>query len=178
MLCLDMKFVARLRGISSRSSSNPTSSSTSPIATIPTTTSSITSSITSSPSTSASNIEENKSGKVRQRESGEIINSFTTTATTTTTTIITTVSDSEEKLSESMASLQEMISRNRSRSVCVAAILPSSLQIRQLRRRASHVYVNFLSLSFFFSLCPNGGIKQTYIYSQYNKIISEIYLYK
>jgi hypothetical protein len=38
--------------------------------------------------------------------------------------------------------VQEMIRRNRSRSVCVAAILPTSQHLRQLHRRASHhVYV-------------------------------------
>lgn len=49
-------------------------------------------------------------------------------------------SDSEEELLRPGSSVQEMIRRNRSRSVCVATILPPS-QLRQLHRRASHVYV-------------------------------------
>lgn len=73
---------------------------------------------------SSSSTERNKSRKAR-RESGEVK---------------ITTSDSEEELLRPGSSIQEMIRRNRSRSVCVATILPSS-QLRQLHRRASHVYV-------------------------------------
>lgn len=112
MLCLDMKLVSRLRGTASSSTTN-TSSSTHPM----------TSSISS-----ASSAERNKSRKPR-RESGEVA------------VPITVTSDSEEELLRpGYSSVQEMIRRNRSRSVCVAALLPSS-QLRQLHRRASHVYV-------------------------------------
>ncbi|EFN74134.1 GTPase-activating Rap/Ran-GAP domain-like protein 3 [Camponotus floridanus] len=70
---------------------------------------------------SLSSTEKSKSRKAR-RDSGEV-------------PIIT--SDSEEELLRPGSSVQEMIRRNRSRSVCVA-ILPSS-QLRHLHRRASHV---------------------------------------
>lgn len=114
MLCLDIKLVSRLRGVSSGTASSTASSAH------PTTASA------SSSSTSASTAEKSKSRKVK-RESGEVASS-------------TTTSDSEEESSRPSSSVQEMIRRNRSRSVCVAAILPSS-QVRQLHRRASHVYV-------------------------------------
>ncbi|XP_014478192.1 PREDICTED: GTPase-activating Rap/Ran-GAP domain-like protein 3 isoform X1 [Dinoponera quadriceps] len=104
MLCLDIKLVARLRGVSSGS----TSSSASPALTT---------------TTAGSTTSTSKSRKAR-RESGENVGS-------------TTTSDSEEELLRPNSSVQEMIRRNRSRSVCVAAILPSS-QLRQLHRRASH----------------------------------------
>lgn len=113
MLCLDIKLVARLRGVTS----GTTSSSASPA--LPTT------GAASSSSSTSGTVEKSKFRKAR-RESGEIASS-------------TTTSDSEEELLR--PSVQEMIRRNRSRSVCVAAILPS-LQLRQLHRRASHhVYV-------------------------------------
>ncbi|XP_039303829.1 GTPase-activating Rap/Ran-GAP domain-like protein 3 [Solenopsis invicta] len=112
MLCLDIKLVSRLRGVSSGTASSTASSAH------PTTASA------SSSSTSASTAEKSKSRKVK-RESGEVASS-------------TTTSDSEEESSRPSSSVQEMIRRNRSRSVCVAAILPSS-QLRQLHRRASHV---------------------------------------
>lgn len=72
---------------------------------------------------SLNSTDKSKSRKAR-RDSGEV-------------PIIT--SDSEEELLRPGSSVQEMIRRNRSRSVCVA-ILPSS-QLRHLHRRASHVYV-------------------------------------
>lgn len=111
MLCLDIKLVSRLRGVSASStasSGHPATASA------------------SSSSASPSSAERSKSRRVK-RESGEITSS-------------TTTSDSEEESSRPSSSVQEMIRRNRSRSVCVAAILPSS-QLRQLHRRASHVYV-------------------------------------
>lgn len=111
MLCLDMKLVSRLRGTAAASATN-----TSP------TTQSATSVV--SPSLSSST-ERNKSHKAR-RESGEAIP--------------ITTSDSEEELLRPGSSVQEMSRRSRSRSVCVTTILPSS-QLRQLHRRASHVYV-------------------------------------
>lgn len=111
MLCLDIKLVSRLRGVSSGTASS-TASSTHPA--------------TASSSTSASSAEKSKSRRVK-RESGEVTSS-------------TTTSDSEEESLRPSSAVQEMIRRNRSRSVCVAAILPSS-QLRQLHRRASHVYV-------------------------------------
>jgi len=114
MLCLDIKLVSRLRGISSGTASS-TASSTHPTA-----------ASASSSSTSANSAEKSKSRKVK-RENSEVASS-------------TTTSDSEEELLRPSSSVQEMIRRNRSRSVCVAAILPSS-QLRQLHRRASHVYV-------------------------------------
>lgn len=81
-------------------------------------------------------MEKSKSRRVK-RESGEVASS-------------TTTSDSEEESLRPNLSVQEMIRRNRSRSVCVATILPSS-QLRQLHRRASHVYVALTR-----DLCSSG----------------------
>jgi len=107
MLCMDIKFVSRLRGISSGAASS-------------------THQATTASSSTASPAEKSKSRKAR-RESGEDVS--------------VVVSDSEEDSLLPDLSDQEMIRRNRSRSVCVATILPST-QLRQLHRRASHyVYV-------------------------------------
>lgn len=81
---------------------------------------------TSAVSPSLSSMDKIKSRKAR-RESGEAAVPITT-------------SDSEEELLRPGSSVQEMNRRSRSRSVCVTTILPSS-QLRQLHRRASHVYV-------------------------------------
>jgi len=119
MLCLDIKLVSRLRGVSF--SSNAGSSSTSP-------THSAASAASSPPATAASSAERSK-GRRTKRDHGDHA--------------AATISDSEEEsLRPCYASVQEMIRRNRSRSVCVAAILPTSQHLRQLHRRASHhVYV-------------------------------------
>ncbi|XP_077267792.1 GTPase-activating Rap/Ran-GAP domain-like protein 3 isoform X2 [Temnothorax americanus] len=108
MLCLDIKLVSRIRGASSGTASSTHSATAS----------------ASSSSTSASSAEKSKSRRVK-RESGEVASSIT-------------ISDSEEESLRPSSSVQEMIRRNRSRSVCVAAIMPPS-QLRQLHRRASHV---------------------------------------
>ncbi|XP_054016095.1 GTPase-activating Rap/Ran-GAP domain-like protein 3 isoform X1 [Hylaeus anthracinus] len=103
MLCLDMKLVSRLRGVSLTSGS---STSVSPL--------SSTSTSTSSTTTGA---EKWKRSKGRRESTGNSL----------------TESDSDEE----MASIgQDLIRRNRSRSVCVSA-LPSS-QLKHLHRRASH----------------------------------------
>ncbi|KYN07546.1 PREDICTED: GTPase-activating Rap/Ran-GAP domain-like protein 3 isoform X1 [Cyphomyrmex costatus] len=112
MLCLDIKLVSRLRGVSSGTASSTASS------THPTTTASASSSWTSF-------AEKSMFRKVKRHESGEVASSATT-------------SDSEEESLRPSSNIQEMIRRNRSRSVCVAALMPSS-QLRQLHRRASHV---------------------------------------
>ncbi|KAG5307200.1 GARL3 protein, partial [Acromyrmex insinuator] len=111
MLCLDIKLVSRLRGVSSGTASS-TASSTHP------TTASVS-------STSMSSAEKSKFRRVKRHESSEVASSNTT-------------SDSEEESLRPSSSIQEMIRRNRSRSICVAALMPSS-QLRQLHRRASHV---------------------------------------
>lgn len=110
MLCLDIKLVSRLRGVSSSSAAG----STSP---------------THSAASAAIGTEKSKCRKTR-RENGDA-------------PAVAVISDNEEEsLRPPCASVQEMIRRNRSRSVCVAAILPSSQHLRQLHRRASHhVYV-------------------------------------
>lgn len=88
-----------------------------------------TSSSPTHPATSSVSPSERSKSRKARRESGEVA------------VPITVTSDSEEELLRpGCPSVQEMIRRNRSRSVCVAAILPSS-QLRQLHRRASHVYV-------------------------------------
>ncbi|KAG5344721.1 GARL3 protein, partial [Acromyrmex charruanus] len=111
MLCLDIKLVSRLRGVSSGTASSTASS------THPTT--------ASASSSSMSSAEKSKFRRVKRHESSEVASS-------------TTTSDSEEESLRPSSSIQEMIRRNRSRSVCVAALMPSS-QLRQLHRRASHV---------------------------------------
>ncbi|XP_011703060.1 PREDICTED: GTPase-activating Rap/Ran-GAP domain-like protein 3 isoform X1 [Wasmannia auropunctata] len=116
MLCLDIKLVSRLRGVSFGTASSSTASSAHPA----------TGASASSSSTSAGTAEKSKSRRVKRHESGEVASSACTT------------SDSEEESLRPSSTVQEMIRRNRSRSVCVAAILPSS-QLRQLHRRASHV---------------------------------------
>ncbi|KAG7209557.1 hypothetical protein KM043_015635 [Ampulex compressa] len=108
MLCLDMKLVARIRGVStSGSSSNvpPTLSST-----------------TSTSSSSTASFVEKCKRKTRRESSG---NGSSATA-----------SDSEEETTKAGPAAQEMIRRNRSRSVCMPVM--SSSQLRQLHRRASH----------------------------------------
>ncbi|XP_078039328.1 GTPase-activating Rap/Ran-GAP domain-like protein 3 isoform X1 [Augochlora pura] len=113
MLCLDIKLVSRLRGVSLSSGS---STSVSPVPSTATTASA--SASTSSSSTTAS-LEKRKRGKGRREASSA------------------TESDSEEEEEEeSVPPAHEMIRRNRSRSVCVSA-LPSS-QLKHLHRRASH----------------------------------------
>ncbi|XP_076182297.1 GTPase-activating Rap/Ran-GAP domain-like protein 3 isoform X2 [Ptiloglossa arizonensis] len=104
MLCLDIKLVSRLRGVSLSGSST----SVSPVPSTATSTSSTTGSA-----------EKCKRGKGRRESSGNGSS--------------LTESDSEE---ETLPVGQEMIRRNRSRSVCVSA-LPST-QLRHLHRRASH----------------------------------------
>ncbi|XP_043259850.1 GTPase-activating Rap/Ran-GAP domain-like protein 3 isoform X1 [Colletes gigas] len=106
MLCLDIKLVSRLRGVSLTSGSSSTSVSPVP------------STATSTSSTTGST-EKCKRSKGRRESTGNG-NSLTE-------------SDSEE---DTLPVGQEMIQRNRSRSVCVSA-LPSS-QLRHLHRRASH----------------------------------------
>jgi len=125
MLCLDIKLVSRLRGVSSGTASSTASS------THPTT--------ASASSSSMSSAEKSKFRRVKRHESGEVASS-------------TTTSDSEEELLRPSSTIQEMIRRNRSRSVCVAALMPSS-QLRQLHRRASHVYVILTR-----DLCSNGDV--------------------
>ncbi|XP_076380937.1 GTPase-activating Rap/Ran-GAP domain-like protein 3 isoform X3 [Megalopta genalis] len=117
MLCLDMKLVSRLRGVSLSNGSSASTSATS-VSPVPssTTSASVSASTSTSSTTTTASLEKRKRGKGR-RETGSA-----------------TESDSEEE--ESVPAAHEMIRRNRSRSVCVSA-LPST-QLGYLHRRASH----------------------------------------
>lgn len=92
MLCLDMKLVSRLRGVSLTSNS---STNVSPV-----------SSLATSTSSTGVGIEKCKRSKGRRKSTGGNGSSVTE-------------SDSEE---ETLPAAHEMMRRNRSRSVCVSAL--------------------------------------------------------